>query len=58
MRSHGVHDFPDPTNRSTTDRRPNFNFAAVGLDRNSPQFKATAQQCGSMLHMGSLPPAG
>jgi hypothetical protein len=58
MRSHGVHDFPDPTNRSTTDRRPNFNFAAVGLDPNSPQRKATAQQCASMLHMGRLPPAG
>ena len=45
MRSHGVSNWPDPTSRSTTDRRPAFDITAVGLDGHSPQLRATAQQC-------------
>jgi hypothetical protein len=57
MRSHGVSNWPDPTDRSTTDKRPAFNITAVGLDGNSPQLRAKAQQCASLLHLGGLPPA-
>jgi hypothetical protein len=57
MRSHGVRNFPDPTSRSTTDKRPTFNITAVGLDGNSPQLRARAGQCASILHLGGLPPA-
>lgn len=56
MRSHGVANFPDPTRRSTSDNRPDFNLTAVGLG-NSPQLKAKAQQCASLLHLGGLPAA-
>ena len=57
MRSHGVPNWPDPTNRSTSDHRPDFNLAASGLDPNSPQLKTKAQQCSTLLHMGGLPAA-
>jgi hypothetical protein len=57
MRSHGVSNWPEPTSRSATDRRPAFAITAVGLDGNSPQLRATAQQCASLLHLGGLPPA-
>ena len=52
MRSHGVENWPDPSSRSVTDRRPTFNIAAAGLDVNAPQLRANAQQCSSLLHMG------
>ena len=57
MRSHGVSNWPDPTSRSTTDRRPAFDITAVGLDGHSPQLRATAQQCALLVHLGGLPPA-
>jgi hypothetical protein len=57
MRSHGVSNWPDPTNRSPTDHRPNFNLQGIGLDGNSPQLKSKAQQCASQVHIGGLPPA-
>jgi hypothetical protein len=55
MRHHGVPNFPDPTSRSTSDRRPDFNLHAVGLDPNSLRTKA--QQCQSLLHLTQLPSA-
>lgn len=59
MRRHGVSNWPDPTNRSPTDRRPMFDITAVGLDGNSPQLRAKAERCASSLHMGhGLPAAG
>jgi hypothetical protein len=58
MRHHGVPNWPDPTDRSTTDSRPVFRITAVGLDGNSPQLRAKAQQCASSLHMIGLPVAG
>jgi hypothetical protein len=57
MRNHGVPNWPDPTSRSTTDRRPAFAITAVGLDGNSPQLRAKAQQCVSQLHLDGLPAA-
>jgi hypothetical protein len=56
MRSHGVPNWPDPTSRSTTDRRPNFNITALGIDVTG-QRRAKAQQCASLVHLGGLPPA-
>jgi hypothetical protein len=58
MRSHGVPNWPGPTSRSATDRRPVFRITAVGLDGNSPQLRAKAQQCATQLHMVGLPTAG
>jgi hypothetical protein len=57
MRSQGVSNWPEPTSRSTTDRRPAFDITGVGLDGNSPQLRAKAQHCASLLHLGGLPPA-
>jgi hypothetical protein len=57
MRSDGVSNWPDPTSRSATDRRPAFDITAVGLDGNSSQLRAKAQQCASLLNLGGLPPA-
>jgi len=58
MRHRGVSNWPDPTDRSATDRRPVFDITAVGLYPVSPQIRAKARQCASLLHMGGLPPAG
>ena len=58
MRVRGVPNWPDPSARSTTDTRPVFRITAVGLDGNSPQLRAKAQQCASSLHMIGLPVAG
>ena len=57
MRHHGVSNFPNPTSRSTSDRRADLNLTAVGLDANSPQLRTKAQQCASLLHLGGLPRA-
>jgi hypothetical protein len=57
MRHHGVPNWPDPTNRSTTDRRPAFNITAIGLNGNSPPLRAKAQQCASLVHLNGLPAA-
>ena len=52
MRSHGVPNWPDPTNRSASDHRPAFNLTAVGLHPNSqPQLRTEAQQCATLLHL-------
>ena len=58
MRHDGIPNWPDPTDRSTTDSRPVFRITAVGLDGNSPQLRAKAQHCASSLHMIGLPAAG
>ena len=55
MRSHGVSNWPDPTRRSASDNRPAFNITGVGLDGNSPERRAKAQQCASLLNLGGLP---
>lgn len=57
MRSNGVPNWPDPSARSTTDKRPAFNITAVGLNGTSPQLRAKAQECASQFHLGGLPPA-
>jgi hypothetical protein len=57
MRAHGVPTFPDPTSRSTTDRRPAFALTAAGLNGNSALLRAKAQQCVSQLHLVGLPAA-
>ena len=51
MRDHGVPNFPDPTSRSATDPRPEFNLHAAGLNPSSPQFKTTAEHCASQVHL-------
>jgi hypothetical protein len=55
MRSHGVSTWPDPTDRSATDKRPNFRLQGTGIDPGSPQLRATAEKCATQLHLG-LPP--
>ncbi|HTR33056.1 MAG TPA: hypothetical protein VMH47_04185 [Gaiellaceae bacterium] len=57
MRRNGVPNWPDPTARSTTDRRPAFAITALGLNGNSPQLRAKAQQCASQVHLDGLPAA-
>jgi hypothetical protein len=57
MRDHGVPNWPGPTARSATDRRPAFSITAAGLDGNSSQLRAKAQQCAAQLHMNGLPAA-
>ncbi len=57
MRNHGVPNWPDPTARSATDRRPAFNITSLGLSGNSPQLRAKAQHCTSLLHLAGLPAA-
>lgn len=58
MRHHGVPNWPDPTARSSTDKRPAFLITAVGLNGNSPQLRAKAHQCASSVHITGLPAAG
>jgi hypothetical protein len=55
MRHHGVPNWPDPSSRSATDRRPTFDLTAGGLNLSSPQLRATAQQCAAPLHRAGLP---
>jgi hypothetical protein len=57
MRADGVPSFPDPTSRSSTDRRPTFDLTGAGLDGSSPQLRATAQHCASQVHLNGLPAA-
>jgi hypothetical protein len=49
MRSHGVANWPDPTSRSASDNRPDFNLAAAGLSPNT--HKTKAEQCAALLHL-------
>jgi hypothetical protein len=55
MRHHGVPNWPDPSSRSATDRRPTFDLTGSGLNPSSPQLRATAQQCAAPLHRAGLP---
>jgi hypothetical protein len=45
MRSHGVPDFPDPTD---TNGQPRLNLKGTGIDRNSPQFQSAQRACQSL----------
>lgn len=58
MRSHGVPNFPDPTTDS--DGAPIFRLSSAGIDRQSPspQVRAGALSCMSLLHLAQLPRAG
>ena len=53
MRNHGVPNAPDPV--SDDHGRPYFNLSGTGIDRNSPQLIAAAQDCQSQLHLSTLP---
>jgi len=55
MRSHRVLNFPDPTTDS--DGTPIFNVSTTSIDIHSPQVRATALRCVSLLHLGQLPNA-
>jgi hypothetical protein len=58
MRSHGVPNFPDPSTDS--DGVPIFHLSSSGIDRQSPspQVRAAALSCMSLLHLAQLPRAG
>jgi hypothetical protein len=58
MRSHGLPNFPDPTTDS--DGAPIFRLSSVGIDTQSPspQVRAAALSCMSLLHLAQLPRAG
>lgn len=53
MRSHGVTNAPEPV--ANRDGQPVYNLQGTGIDPNSPQIRAKAQQCQSQLHMSQLP---
>lgn len=53
MRSHGVTDFPDPTDSPQHPERPTFDLAAVGLDPNSPQVSRQTAVCQPLLQGAS-----
>ena len=55
MRSHGVPNFPDPTTES--DGTPIFNLLTTRIDTQSPQVRAAALRCVSLLHLAQLPNA-
>jgi hypothetical protein len=55
MRSHGVANFPDPTTES--DGTPIFNLSTARIDTRSPQVRAAALRCVSLLHLAQLPNA-
>jgi len=58
MRRHGVPNWPDPTSRSATDRRPKFDIKAAGLFPFTPQIRAKVDRCTPLLQMGAVPAAG
>jgi hypothetical protein len=49
VRSHGVPDWPDPTNMGGGEYE--FNLRLVGIDPNSPQAEAAERECQSQLHL-------
>lgn len=53
MRALGVTNAPDPV--ADGNGMPYFDIAGTGIDPNSPQILAEAQQCQSQLHLSSLP---
>jgi hypothetical protein len=53
MRIHGMPNFPDPTTES--DGTPIFNLSRAGIDTQSPQIRAAALRCQSLLHLAQLP---
>jgi hypothetical protein len=55
--SEGVADWPDPSSRSGSDRRPAFALTAAGLDPTSPQLRAKARRCAARQHLAGLPAA-
>jgi hypothetical protein len=53
MRSQGVTNAPEPV--ADRDGQPVYDLQGTGIDPNSPQIRAKAQQCQSQLHMSQLP---
>jgi hypothetical protein len=53
MRSLGVPNAPEPV--ANRDGLPVYDLQGTGIDPNSPQIRAKAQQCQSRLHMSQLP---
>jgi hypothetical protein len=51
MRSHGVPNWPDPTNDGGRIRFDVFGGSVPGLDPNSPQVMAAVNKCQSLLHI-------
>jgi hypothetical protein len=51
MRSHGVPNWPDPTNDGGRIRFDVFGGAVPGLDPSSPQVMAAVRKCQSLLHI-------
>jgi hypothetical protein len=49
MRSHGVPNWPDPTDTSPQDHRPFFNLPA-SIDPNAPQITTRVSACQNVLH--------
>lgn len=56
MRSHGMPNWPDPTEDRNGSGRLAFNLPAAGIDLSSPQVKARIQECTSLLHLSDAPP--
>jgi hypothetical protein len=53
MRTHGVPNMPDPTTEA--DGSPIFILSPASIDTNSPQVRAAAFRCQSLLHLAQLP---
>ena len=48
MRSDGISNWPDPTSRSASDRRPTFNLQAAGLNPHSPHVLLKLRHCAAL----------
>lgn len=51
MRSNGLSNWPDPTSRSGSDRRPTFNLTAVGIDIHSPHVLVKVRHCAALSNL-------
>ncbi len=55
MRDHGVANAPDPV--ADPNGQPYFDLTGTGIDPNSPQIQAWAQECVAQAHLSGLPRA-
>jgi hypothetical protein len=57
MRSHGVPEFPEPTEGHLLIRSSNHNGHVTGVNPQSSQFQAAQKVCGKLLPNGGVPSA-
>jgi hypothetical protein len=57
MRSHGVPEFPDPSEGHIVVRSSDRNGHVTGVNPNSPQFQAASKACAKFSPKGGKPPS-